>query len=76
MEAYFARLKNNIVPVDEKDRNAIARDFVDSAQKTLGVPRIEGFNKKPFHDGVGFFDLAYHPRTTSVRRPRWPTSTR
>ena len=22
---------------------------------------IDGFNKKPFHEGVGFFDLAYHP---------------
>lgn len=61
MEAYFARLKNNIVPVDEKDRNAIARDFVDAAQGALGVPRVEGFNKKPFKEGVGFFDLAYHP---------------
>ncbi|MGA5108897.1 GMC family oxidoreductase [Streptomyces pseudogriseolus] len=61
MEAYYARLKNNIVPVDEKDRNAIARDFVDAAQTALQVPRIEGFNKKPFHEGVGFFDLAYHP---------------
>ncbi len=61
MEAYYARLKNNIVPVDEKDRNAIARDFVDAAQAALQVPRIEGFNKKPFSEGVGFFDLAYHP---------------
>ncbi|MFF6915870.1 GMC oxidoreductase [Streptomyces sp. NPDC012466] len=61
MEAYFARLLNNIVPVDEKDRNAIARDFVDAAQEALGVPRVEGFNKKPFTEGVGFFDLAYHP---------------
>ena len=61
MEAYYARLKNNIVPVDEKDRNAIARDFVDAAQQALGVPRIEGFNQKPFTEGVGFFDLAYHP---------------
>ncbi|MFF1700626.1 GMC family oxidoreductase [Streptomyces sp. NPDC058252] len=61
MEAYFARLLNNIVPVDEKDRNAIARDFVDAAQTALGVPRVEGFNQKPFTDGVGFFDLAYHP---------------
>jgi choline dehydrogenase len=61
MEAYYARLKNNIVPVDEKDRNAIARDFVDAARKALEVPRIEGFNKKPFTEGVGFFDLAYHP---------------
>ncbi|MEU5610990.1 GMC oxidoreductase [Streptomyces sparsogenes] len=61
MDPYFARLRNNIVPVDEKDRNAIARDFVEAAQKALGVPRVEGFNKRPFHEGVGFFDLAYHP---------------
>ncbi|MFK4185882.1 GMC family oxidoreductase [Streptomyces sparsogenes] len=61
MDPYFARLRNNIVPVDEKDRNAIARDFVEAAQKALGVPRVEGFNKQPFHEGVGFFDLAYHP---------------
>jgi choline dehydrogenase len=61
MDPYFARLRNNIVPVDEKDRNAIARDFVDAAQTALGVPRVEGFNKEPFHEGVGFFDLAYHP---------------
>lgn len=61
MEAYYARLKNNIVPVDEKDRNAIARDFVDAARSALGVPHVESFNKEPFDDGVGFFDLAYHP---------------
>ncbi|GAA2955166.1 GMC family oxidoreductase [Streptomyces enissocaesilis] len=61
MAPYFHRLRNNIVPVDEKDRNAIARDFVDAARDALGVPRVEGFNKEPFHEGVGFFDLAYHP---------------
>ncbi|MEN8653770.1 GMC oxidoreductase [Streptomyces sp. 21So2-11] len=61
MGPYFHKLRNNIVPVDEKDRNAIARDFVDAAQAALDVPRVEGFNKKPFHEGVGFFDLAYHP---------------
>ncbi|NEA51897.1 GMC oxidoreductase [Streptomyces sp. SID10815] len=61
MEPYFARLENNIVSVDEKDRNAIARDFVDAAETALGVPRVEGFNEKPFTEGVGFFDLAYHP---------------
>ncbi|GAA2707758.1 MULTISPECIES: GMC oxidoreductase [Streptomyces] len=61
MDPYFARLRNNIVPVDEKDRNAIARDFVEAAGKAADVPRIEGFNRKPFHEGVGFFDLAYHP---------------
>ncbi|MET9513305.1 GMC oxidoreductase [Streptomyces flavidovirens] len=61
MAPYFHKLRNNIVPVDEKDRNAIARDFVEAAQDAIGVPRVEGFNKKPFHEGVGFFDLAYHP---------------
>ncbi|MEU8824146.1 GMC oxidoreductase [Streptomyces sp. NPDC048636] len=61
MDPYFDRLRNNIVAVDEKDRNAIARDFVEAAQVAAGVPRVEGFNKKPFHEGVGFFDLAYHP---------------
>ncbi|MFI9581071.1 GMC family oxidoreductase [Streptomyces sp. NPDC052236] len=61
MDSYFDRLRNNIVPVGEADRNAIARDFVDAAQSALAVPRVEGFNKEPFHEGVGFFDLAYHP---------------
>ncbi|MFF4580001.1 GMC family oxidoreductase [Streptomyces sp. NPDC001389] len=61
MDPYFDRLRNNIVPVHEDDRNAIARDFVEAAQGALGVPRVEGFNKEPFHEGVGFFDLAYHP---------------
>ncbi|WP_033321866.1 GMC family oxidoreductase [Streptomyces yerevanensis] len=61
MDPYYDRLLNNIVPVDEKDRNAIARDFVEAAQEAVGVPRVEGFNEQPFHEGVGFFDLAYHP---------------
>ncbi|MFF3450292.1 GMC family oxidoreductase [Streptomyces sp. NPDC002667] len=61
MEAYYARLLNNIVPVDEKDRNAIARDFVDAARSALDVPLVEGFNRQPFTEGAGFFDLAYHP---------------
>lgn len=61
MDPYFERLLNNIVPVGEADRNAIARDFVDAARGALGVPLVEGFNRKPFHEGVGFFDLAYHP---------------
>lgn len=61
MDPYFDRLRNNIVPVHEDDRNAIARDFVAAAQDALGVPRVEGFNKAAFHEGVGFFDLAYHP---------------
>ncbi|MFF7297054.1 GMC oxidoreductase [Streptomyces sp. NPDC008265] len=63
MDPYFDRLLNNVVPVAEEDRNAIARDFVEAAQHALGVPHVDGFNAKPFHEGAGFFDLAYHPET-------------
>ena len=61
MDRYFGKLRNNIVPVHEKDRNAIARDWVETAVNTLDVPRVESFNGQPFHEGAGFFDLAYHP---------------
>ncbi|WP_367124360.1 GMC family oxidoreductase [Streptomyces phytohabitans] len=61
MDPYFGKLRNNIVAVDEKDRNAIARDFVEAATAALEVPRVEGFNKAPFTEGAGFFDLSYHP---------------
>ncbi|MCK8677585.1 GMC family oxidoreductase [Streptomyces lichenis] len=58
---YRARLKNEIVPVAEQDRNPIARDFVTAARRALGVPVVEDFNAEPFLEGVGFFSLAYHP---------------
>jgi choline dehydrogenase len=61
MDPYFGKLKNNVVAVDEQDRNAIARDFVEASTAALDVPRLEGFNKQPFHEGAGFFDLSYHP---------------
>ncbi len=61
MDPYYGRLRNHIVGVAEADRNAIARDFVAAAHAALDVAVVEGFNGAPFHDGVGFFDLAYHP---------------
>jgi choline dehydrogenase len=63
MDPYFAKLKNNIVPVGDADRNAIAKDFIAAAKTALDVPEVEGFNKEPFYEGVGFFDLSYHPET-------------
>ncbi|MGH3311651.1 MAG: GMC family oxidoreductase [Streptomyces sp.] len=63
MDPYFGKLRNNIVPVGEGDRNDIARDFIAAAKDALDVPEIDGFNKEPFHEGVGFFDLSYHPET-------------
>ncbi|MEV8122909.1 GMC oxidoreductase [Streptomyces sp. NPDC085944] len=61
MEAYWARLRNNIVRVADKDQNAIAKDWIEAAGTALDVPEVVGFNDKPFHEGVGFLDLAYHP---------------
>jgi choline dehydrogenase len=63
MDPYFDRLRNNIVPVGEADRNDIARDFIAAAKDALDVPEIDGFNERPFHEGVGFFDLSYHPES-------------
>ena len=63
MDPYYDRLLNRIVPLAEADRNAIARHFVIAAQTALDVPVVEGFNRAPFGDGVGFFDLAYHPES-------------
>ncbi|MEU6734428.1 GMC oxidoreductase [Streptomyces physcomitrii] len=58
---YRDRLRNNIVPVAEQDRNPIARDFVTAAAAALGVPVVEDFNARPFAEGAGFFSLAYEP---------------
>ncbi|GGO56934.1 oxidoreductase [Streptomyces daqingensis] len=60
---YRARLQNTIQPVAEKDRNAIAHDFVTAAVDTLDVPVVDDFNAHPFTDGAGFFSLAYDPAT-------------
>ncbi|WP_255952121.1 GMC family oxidoreductase [Streptomyces odontomachi] len=57
--AYRHRLQNMIVPVAEKDRNPIAKDFVTAAAQALGVPVVEDFNAHPFASGTGFFSLAY-----------------
>ncbi|MDQ0992598.1 choline dehydrogenase-like flavoprotein [Streptomyces sp. V3I7] len=61
MEAYFARLRNNIVRVADEDQNPIAKDWIEATRTATGVPEVTGFNAKPFHEGVGFLDLAYHP---------------
>ncbi|MBW1601475.1 GMC family oxidoreductase N-terminal domain-containing protein [Streptomyces sp. JJ66] len=60
---YRDKLRTNIVPVGEGDRNAIAKDFVTAASASLDVPVIDDFNARPFPDGTGFFSLAYDPAT-------------
>jgi choline dehydrogenase len=63
MVPYYQRLRNMIVPVAEKDRNRIAKDFVSAAGGALGVPEVTDFNAKPFEDGVGFFSVGYDAET-------------
>ena len=76
MDPYFGRLRNNIVPVDEEDRNAIARDFVDAAQDALDVPRVDGFNKQPLPRGRRLLrPRRTTRRTTSAPPPRSPICT-
>ena len=61
MDPYYGKLRNNVVRVAKKDQNQIATDWVEATKTALGVPEVVGFNDKPFDEGVGFFDLAYHP---------------
>ncbi|AYN33503.1 oxidoreductase [Streptomyces albus] len=61
MDPYFGRLRNNIVRVAKKDQNEIAADWIEAVKSALGVPEVVGFNDRPFEEGVGFFDLSYHP---------------
>lgn len=63
MLPYYQRLLNTIAPVAEKDRNAIAKDFVTTVTSALGVPEIADFNAKPFEEGVGFFSVGYDAET-------------
>jgi choline dehydrogenase len=68
VQAYADRIRCNIVPVAEKDRNELAADWIAAAAKATGVPVIEDFNAATSHgggfaDGVGFLSVAYDPHT-------------
>ncbi|MGW8380677.1 GMC oxidoreductase [Streptomyces sp. ODS28] len=61
MDPYFGKLRNNVVRVAKKDQNQIATDWIEATKDAIGVPEVVGFNDQPFEEGVGFFDLSYHP---------------
>ncbi|MFC3998296.1 GMC family oxidoreductase [Nocardiopsis sediminis] len=66
VQSYADRIKCNITPVAEKDRNEIVRDWIEASAKATGVPVIEDFNAATSHgggfgDGVGFLSIAYDP---------------
>src|SRR5690606_36614237 len=56
------------VPIAEKDRNDLVKDWVTASAKATGVPVVEDFNAATshgggFNDGVGFLSIAYDPYT-------------
>ncbi|GAA3728954.1 choline dehydrogenase [Spinactinospora alkalitolerans] len=68
MQSYGDRIKCNIIPVADKDRNDIVKDWITASSKATGVPVVEDFNAPishgdGFRDGVGFLSIAYDPYT-------------
>ncbi|RKF75214.1 Choline oxidase [Golovinomyces cichoracearum] len=59
-------LRNQIQPVDVRDRNQICKDWIESCSTAMNIPVIEDFNKEirdtgSLEEGVGFFSVAYNP---------------
>ncbi len=63
MEPYYRRLLIRHQLIAEKDRNALVRDWVQSASKAAGVPANPDWNAGPFSRGAGFLDVGYDPDT-------------
>ncbi|WP_017606885.1 GMC family oxidoreductase [Nocardiopsis alkaliphila] len=68
VQSYADRIKCNIIPIAEKDRNTMVKDWVSSASKAANVPVIEDFNALTSHgggfaEGTGFLSIAYDPYT-------------
>ncbi|MFJ9555472.1 GMC family oxidoreductase [Nocardiopsis sp. NPDC101807] len=68
VQSYADRIRCNIVPIAEKDRNAMVRDWVASAAEAADVPVVEDFNALTSHgggfaEGAGFLSIAYDPYT-------------
>ena len=60
---FYDRLRTTIVPVAEQHRNAYLADVITAASSALGIPVIDGWNRAPWRDGVGWLDIAYRPET-------------
>ncbi|WP_285734044.1 GMC oxidoreductase [Nocardiopsis sp. ATB16-24] len=68
VQGYADRIKCNVVPVAEKDRNTMVKDWVSSASQAARVPVVEDFNALISHGGgfseaTGFLSIAYDPYT-------------
>jgi len=61
-------LRNTVQPVDERHRNQLCLDWIQSCSDALDIPVIHDFNKEiketgSLKQGVGFFSVSYNPDT-------------
>ncbi|KAH6873408.1 hypothetical protein B0T10DRAFT_416577 [Thelonectria olida] len=62
----YKKLRNNILPVEERHRSQIVKDWVQTCSKVFNVPIIEDFNKEIIRrgnltQGTGFNSVSYTP---------------
>ncbi|KAJ5470977.1 hypothetical protein N7530_008334 [Penicillium desertorum] len=60
------KLRNNIIPVDERHRSQLVKDWLKTCSELFGVPHIDDFNREieecgNLTAGCGFLSVAYTP---------------
>ena len=60
------KLRNNIIPVDERHRSQLVKDWLKTCSELFGVPHIDDFNREieergNLTTGCGFLSMAYTP---------------
>ena len=60
------KLRNNIIPVHERHRSQIVKDWIRTCSNLFKVPVVEDFNKDiarhgKLTEGVGFINVSYTP---------------
>lgn len=60
------KLRNNIIPVDERHRSQLVKDWLQTCSDVFGVPYIDDFNREieargNLTQGCGFLSIAYTP---------------
>ncbi|KAK2798992.1 hypothetical protein FQN50_008619 [Emmonsiellopsis sp. PD_5] len=66
MVRLFRKLRNNIVPVDQRHRSNIVKDWIKTCTQLFNVPLIEDFNEEiqrqgNLTSGAGFLSVSYTP---------------
>ena len=66
MMRLMKKLRNNIIPVDNRHRNQVQKDWIKACSDLFDIPYIQDFNqeiesKGNLSQGCGFLSLAYSP---------------